>query len=206
MVDSGNLAACLLIIKQGCYDLLHQPVWGAERWRGLTDTILLLEESLLPPPPLASPPVGGEEGGATAKALRDHLAALRQRLLDAGDQPNQWPILMNYLMTTGQEELNQHMLNLLAAKTDMPAIPAYAGTVHEWRIYLDRLYEHLRDWQREMDPGGTSQSVYSCRFTIPVYTGTCGGSLAGSTGRTPGRCSHSGSTAILMPNNTWPTE
>jgi cyclic beta-1,2-glucan synthetase len=151
MVDSGNLAACLLIIKQGCYDLLHQPVWGAERWRGLTDTILLLEESLLPPPPLASPPVGGEEGGATAKALRDHLAALCQRLLDAGDQPNQWPILMNYLMTTGQEELNQHMLNLLAAKTDMPAIPAYAGTVHEWRIYLDRLYEHLRDWQREMD-------------------------------------------------------
>ncbi|MCB8945076.1 MAG: cellobiose phosphorylase, partial [Ardenticatenaceae bacterium] len=131
MVDSGNLAACFLILKQGCYGLLHQPVWQAERWHGLADTFFMLEESLVSP---------------TAQPLRDHLAALRQRLLAASQQPEQWLPLMDYLMNTGLTELNKQMMTLLEAETAVPA-----AAVHDWRIYLNRLHDHLRDWQHEMD-------------------------------------------------------
>jgi cyclic beta-1,2-glucan synthetase len=38
-VDSGNLAACLLTVKQGCLELLDGPVVPAQRWSGYLDTL-----------------------------------------------------------------------------------------------------------------------------------------------------------------------
>ena len=43
-VDSGNLAACLLAVKQGCLELVHAPIIGPARWDGLLDTLDILGE------------------------------------------------------------------------------------------------------------------------------------------------------------------
>jgi len=43
-VDSGNLAACLLAVKQGCLELVHAPVIGPARWDGLLDTLDILSQ------------------------------------------------------------------------------------------------------------------------------------------------------------------
>ena len=34
-VDSGNLAACLIALKQGCLALTDAPLVGAQQWQGL---------------------------------------------------------------------------------------------------------------------------------------------------------------------------
>jgi len=42
-VDSGNLAGCLLALKQGCLALSQKPLLRWQRWQGLLDTLRLLE-------------------------------------------------------------------------------------------------------------------------------------------------------------------
>lgn len=44
-VDSGNLAACFLTIRQGISELRASPIVSAEQWRGLSDTIRVAEEA-----------------------------------------------------------------------------------------------------------------------------------------------------------------
>ena len=45
-VDSGNLLACLLTLKQGLLEKTHQPVFGPAVAAGLADTFWLIDESL----------------------------------------------------------------------------------------------------------------------------------------------------------------
>ena len=40
-VDSGNLAASLLVVERGVDDLCRSPVFGESVWRGLNDTLIL---------------------------------------------------------------------------------------------------------------------------------------------------------------------
>jgi cyclic beta-1,2-glucan synthetase len=45
-VDSGNLAASLLVVKQACLELVDAPVLAPAAWHGLQDTIAALAEAL----------------------------------------------------------------------------------------------------------------------------------------------------------------
>ena len=51
MVDSGNLAAALVAVRQGCLDLARAPVVAPALWRGLADTLDVFRECVerLPP-------------------------------------------------------------------------------------------------------------------------------------------------------------
>jgi cyclic beta-1,2-glucan synthetase len=46
VVDSGNLAGCLLALKRGCQEPMREPVCRLERWRGLLDTLEALNSVL----------------------------------------------------------------------------------------------------------------------------------------------------------------
>ncbi len=45
-VDSGNLAACLLTLKEGLLSLYHQPIIRDQMYEGLLDTIRVCEEKI----------------------------------------------------------------------------------------------------------------------------------------------------------------
>ncbi len=45
-VDSGNLAACLITLKQGCLALTDAPLVGVSRWQGLLVILDILSEAL----------------------------------------------------------------------------------------------------------------------------------------------------------------
>ncbi len=47
-VDSGNLAACLLAMKQGLKEVSRRPALNGDRWQGLIDTIAVLTEYVVP--------------------------------------------------------------------------------------------------------------------------------------------------------------
>lgn len=67
-VDSGNLAAALIVVQQACLDAVHQPLLGSHQLAGLADTAGALREavSLLVPDP------GGQFEDAINRL--DHLA------------------------------------------------------------------------------------------------------------------------------------
>jgi len=44
-VDSGNLAACLLTVREGIDELRQAPILGGELWRGLQDTATMAREA-----------------------------------------------------------------------------------------------------------------------------------------------------------------
>lgn len=44
-VDSGNLAACFLTIRQGIAELRASPIVSVEQWRGLQDTVRVADEA-----------------------------------------------------------------------------------------------------------------------------------------------------------------
>jgi cyclic beta-1,2-glucan synthetase len=44
-VDSGNLMACLLTLRQGVLEKIHEPLWGPEVLSGLADTLNVIQES-----------------------------------------------------------------------------------------------------------------------------------------------------------------
>lgn len=71
-VDSGNLAACLWIVKQGCLEALDRPVLSPALCRGVRDLTTLLRE--------ISP---AREPGAA-------LARFRRRLDGIQDDPCEW--------------------------------------------------------------------------------------------------------------------
>ena len=45
-VDSGNLAGCLLALKQACLSMQDELVWRPIRWQGLLDTLSLYYEGV----------------------------------------------------------------------------------------------------------------------------------------------------------------
>ena len=84
-VDSGNLAADLLTLRQGLLALADQPILGARVFEGLDDTLQVLSETVPdvaadPPEPIALPASFREELGAALNSKPVTLAAARQCL------------------------------------------------------------------------------------------------------------------------------
>ncbi len=88
-VDSGNLLACLLILKQGLLEKLRQPVVGPAVLAGLTDTLDLLEAEWHA--------VRAElKAGVEADRVQALLKGLRSGLAEApGDLPAWLKVLGN---------------------------------------------------------------------------------------------------------------
>jgi len=72
-VDNGNLAICLLALKQGCLELADAPVIAVSRWQGLLDTYSILRETLTEPYPLVGKELLAQLGEmeATLSSLSD---------------------------------------------------------------------------------------------------------------------------------------
>ncbi|PYV22453.1 MAG: hypothetical protein DMG24_16725 [Acidobacteria bacterium] len=69
-VDSGNLAACLWALKQGCLQMSRQPLFRPADWRGIRDHVEVMDE-------LASAGAAPEEAVSAIKRLRERMKSLR---------------------------------------------------------------------------------------------------------------------------------
>ncbi len=132
-VDSGNLAACLLALKQGLRPLLHEPLLRWQRWQGLLDALGVLAEI-----------VEGLEGGAP---FETHLAHIRQQVLAVRDDPGRWAPLLAGLCDDGLPQLDQRLMSLVEASSH----DLEAETLHNLRIWSERVRHHLLDMQRKLD-------------------------------------------------------
>jgi cyclic beta-1,2-glucan synthetase len=106
-VDSGNLAACLLAVKQACPELARASVVGPARWEGLLDTLdVLLEviERRVQPP----------GGAARFAALRTCVERMREEAIALKGHRRAWGPSIARLLERGATELDQALLSVIA--------------------------------------------------------------------------------------------
>ncbi|MEA3398020.1 MAG: glucoamylase family protein, partial [Chloroflexota bacterium] len=139
-VDSGNLAASLLVLKQGCLALTHAPVLRWQRWQGLLDTLGVLSEIV--------EGIGEKTALMTASvALQDHLEDVRQRVLAVRNDPDGWVSLLARLVGEDWSEIERLSISLV----EFGARIIGADTLRELDVWSERVHDQLVEMQSEVD-------------------------------------------------------
>ena len=141
-VDSGNLAGCLVALKQGCLALPHTPVLRWQRFQSLLDTVDVLAE-------IVDGIDGIEEAGpeTAAASLQTHLAHICQRILAVKDDPAGWVSLLPWL----GEDCRQEVDRLLIALVESESLTLDATTLHDLRIWSKQVRYQLVSLRPELD-------------------------------------------------------
>jgi len=137
-VDSGNLAGCLVALKQGCLHLPQQYVWRRQWWEGLLDTLALL---------IVAVTQVQEETEVKEMLLHTHLQGVRRRIRAVQDQPEQWPTLLQTLIHDDLPAFDRQ----LAAALEQNAALLRSELLHDCRIYIERIHHHLHTMARELN-------------------------------------------------------
>ena len=137
-VDSGNLAACLLTVKQGCLEQLNRPVVPSQLWGGYLDTLAVVRQ-------LVESSIGKAHRAAfPALQLIDRIEEYVEQIQPT---PTEWRIATARLLEQHMPTLDRHVMTLFG---DEPARfdPLALSDLRGWLITLK---EHLERMQREMD-------------------------------------------------------
>jgi cyclic beta-1,2-glucan synthetase len=135
-VDSGNLAVCLIALRQGCIDAVHAPVMRGAQWDGLSDALALLSEAL-------EDALDGEDPGR-----RDHMAMLArmsQRIARARDDIGARGTALTRLLETDYAELEAAITDSLSSHSEAPS-----KGLREVHVWLDRMHHQLVTMQRDL--------------------------------------------------------
>jgi len=133
-VDSANLAACLLTLQHGCYELADNPVI---HWDGLVDTLEVLTQTL-------------QETGLGL--LADELHATIQRMCSQARilrQASQCdPKALKALFEEDREKMETLLANLV--ETSAERLDVTPATWQRLITWIDRMRHHINGIQREM--------------------------------------------------------
>lgn len=143
-VDSGNLAAALLALKQGCRELVHQPILRWELWQGLVDALMLLADEIH-----AVDVEEGEEAQQAEQARRELIRLIEQWQAEIGavhDQTERWPVLADHLIREGRVDLDQALLGFIEAHPEA----LDSERLHTLRTYSVMLHRQLANLQHEL--------------------------------------------------------
>ncbi|HUE73352.1 MAG TPA: glucoamylase family protein [Pirellulaceae bacterium] len=110
-VDSGNLAACLLTVRQGIAELRTAPVLGPALWQGLQDTIAVARQALAALP--SSTPISD---------LCHALERIAQHRPSPPSDPLAWHLLLHQL--EADAALLRARLDEIRSSRDVPATDA----------------------------------------------------------------------------------
>jgi len=133
-VDSGNLAACLVVVAQGCRDSPHRPAPAPLAWTGFIDALNALERGLQ----------AGARPGATARSRRK-LAALRASAEAVGDRGHDWAGALDAIEPAWRD-LQRSLLDMIRTE-DAGFDP---DDLDEVRTWAERSRHHLRTVHREI--------------------------------------------------------
>jgi cyclic beta-1,2-glucan synthetase len=140
-VDSGNLAACLITLKQGCKALKDAPVLDEKQWQGLLAILDILSETLqaLEKNNAAAP-------GVDIESFEVELTTIYERISAIQDRPITWTATLNWLSGEGWEGVSHRLMLLLGSHPNLQP-----ETLNELQLYLDLMHHQLQDMQRSLD-------------------------------------------------------
>ncbi|MBN1887851.1 MAG: hypothetical protein JW850_07660, partial [Thermoflexales bacterium] len=142
-VDSGNLAACLRTLGQGCLALLHAPLLRWQSWEGLLDTLGLLDDVLV----MIARDLALSSPQPAVAPLKNWLERTRQHVLAVKHDPDAWSPLLDELTGPGQIELDRLLMSLVESYArDMDA-----ETLRRLRISTHRVKSHLESTHNKIE-------------------------------------------------------
>lgn len=138
-VDSGNLAACLRTLKQGCQDLVHSPIVRWQNWESLSDILSVLDDTLKD---LAVAGFKAEVGPCQSR-----LARTRQEIQAAQHHPEAWVSLLEKITAECRIEMTMLLASLVASSGHT----FDTETLRRLSIMTDQVEGHLHGMQRELE-------------------------------------------------------
>jgi cyclic beta-1,2-glucan synthetase len=137
-VDSGNLAACLITLKQGCLALKDAPLLDDKQWQGLLVLLDILAEVLQA--------LEKNNPHASIESFEVELTSIYKRVSGVQNQPSEWIKTLDWLSGEGWERVSHRLLELLESHPHLQR-----ESLTELQLYLDLMYQHLQDMQRSLD-------------------------------------------------------
>ncbi|MBI5298431.1 MAG: hypothetical protein HY869_23380 [Chloroflexi bacterium] len=137
-VDSGNLAACLITLRQGCLTLTSAPLLGQNRWQGLLVILDILAETLQA--------LEKNNPHASLESFEVELTSIYERVSAIQNQPSAWTETIVWLSGEGWERVARRLIELLETHPNLKA-----ESLTELQLYLDLLHHSLQDMQRSLN-------------------------------------------------------
>jgi cyclic beta-1,2-glucan synthetase len=132
-VDSGNLAACLVTLRQGCNDVAGRSII---RWEGLVDTLDVLDATLRQ-----------AHLGDTANELHDVIAHLRDQAERLHGSSQCDPRLLTSLFHESRVEMEELLVRVIEASAEH----LDTDTIRHLSVWIERAHHHLAQIQRDME-------------------------------------------------------
>ncbi|HSG26823.1 MAG TPA: glucoamylase family protein, partial [Anaerolineales bacterium] len=134
-VDSGNLACCLVALRQSCLDVPDISLPRRIRRQGFLDTLSILSEILAESVHAAPTPI---------RALQKCVDSMVTQLESLDDNPQSWSLLLNRFAEVEWQEVDKELTSLLNIQQLDPAL------LRSVRIWTDRARYQLFDMQRKL--------------------------------------------------------
>jgi cyclic beta-1,2-glucan synthetase len=138
-VDSGNLAACLMVLRQACTTIQTAPVTGAALRHGIIDTAAVLDEVIQE--------ITAPELEEMVAAIRQHLEDLRKRVVRMGRRIDDWRELLTVLEEHWIPELDALIAGMVS--TGFGSLDTV--TLRGLRSWSDRIHHSIQSAAREFD-------------------------------------------------------
>ncbi|MCD4699697.1 MAG: hypothetical protein K8R91_03880, partial [Phycisphaerae bacterium] len=135
-VDSGNLAGCMLTLKQGCQDVTRAPVLRWQFWQGFLDTMNLFISHV---DEIANKPV--------IKPLIDDLLHIREQVEQVQGKPDQWASLLVRLCDEEWDETGRSLMSMVE-KNEQDINSESLNNLHVW---FARTRTHITNTRWELD-------------------------------------------------------
>ena len=105
-VDSGNLAACLIIISQACQAMPREALFRWELWRGYLDTLASLTDTLVE---MRKPDFDQQ-----AVEIIQRIAEMRAAVLDVQTDTHRWYALYQRASGPFWQDISKRLMELVA--------------------------------------------------------------------------------------------
>ncbi|GAF67338.1 unnamed protein product, partial [marine sediment metagenome] len=135
-VDSGNFAASLVAVKEGCLEIAEESIFRAARWDGLVDMLGLLDADL-----------ERLENRERRENLGRALHEMEAHCLEARGESGRWLTTLRDLM----EGEGQSFERQLAEALEEAEGHIELFVLRDVRIWLDRVHHQIREMDREID-------------------------------------------------------
>ncbi len=132
-VDSGNLVASLVALRQGCRDAAGRPII---RWDGLIDTLDMLDATL-----------HEAKLGSVANELHEVISHLRKQVEGLRETREDDPQYLTSLFHEGRAEVEELLAKVVEASTER----LDSNTIRRISTWIERTRHHLTQTQREME-------------------------------------------------------
>ncbi|MBC7235722.1 MAG: hypothetical protein H5T69_07750, partial [Chloroflexi bacterium] len=137
-VDSGNLAASLLVVARGLEELGRVPVFRWQEMRGLLDALGVLHEVV--------EAARGEATGGGVRSLAELLEEVHRELVSVRDEPSAWVELLARLADDVWHQVEERLRELIESQGRDLGV----GTLRDLRTWAERVHRHMHTLENEV--------------------------------------------------------